>query len=115
MAVVKLYFLELYNGKKLYFHWLSCAKNSLSFKSLFQDSNSESKLYRTYTFVVPSYSDFFAFSFVSVPNLISNGMSVVYTVVLVLFFRADYKRMWAEDRIKAADTLQGNVNGGDSV
>ncbi|KAK3799318.1 hypothetical protein RRG08_048825 [Elysia crispata] len=52
----------------------------------------------------------------TVPNLISNSISVVYTIVIVLFFRADYKRMWAEDRIKAEEgTLQGSVNGGDQI
>ncbi|GFO44746.1 major facilitator superfamily domain-containing protein 7-like [Plakobranchus ocellatus] len=44
----------------------------------------------------------------TIPNLISNGLSVLYTVVIVLFLRTDYKRMWAEDRIKAAGTLQGD-------
>ncbi|GFS09373.1 major facilitator superfamily domain-containing protein 7-like [Elysia marginata] len=51
----------------------------------------------------------------TIPNLLSNGMMVVYAVVLVLFFRADYKRMWEEDRIKAADTLRGTVNGENQI
>ncbi|RUS84086.1 hypothetical protein EGW08_008125 [Elysia chlorotica] len=51
----------------------------------------------------------------TVPNLISNGMSVLYTIVIVLLFRADYRRMWVEDRIKAEENRQGSVNGADQI
>ncbi|XP_059142550.1 solute carrier family 49 member A3-like [Physella acuta] len=45
----------------------------------------------------------------TIPNLICNGLGVVYCMVIVLLFQADYRRMRAEDKIKASCTLQGKM------
>ena len=50
------------------------------------------------------------FFFFSVPNLLSNGMSVVYVIAIVLLFKAKYTRMEAEERMKIEASLnQGNL------
>lgn len=41
-----------------------------------------------------------------VPNLILNGYSVLCVAVVVLFFRADYRRMKEESRLRAGNMLQ---------
>ncbi|XP_012938860.1 solute carrier family 49 member A3 [Aplysia californica] len=46
----------------------------------------------------------------TIPNLLGNGMGVLYTVAIVLLFRAEYKRMKVEDRHKIEQTLQGEID-----
>ncbi|BFY97761.1 hypothetical protein BsWGS_00801 [Bradybaena similaris] len=42
----------------------------------------------------------------TIPNLILNGYSVLCVAVVVLFFRADYRRMKEESRLRAGNILQ---------
>ncbi|CAG5127238.1 unnamed protein product, partial [Candidula unifasciata] len=44
----------------------------------------------------------------TIPNLILNGYSVLCAAVVVIFFRADYRRMREENRLRAGNILQGD-------
>ncbi|CAL1538983.1 unnamed protein product [Lymnaea stagnalis] len=46
----------------------------------------------------------------TIPNLIINGVGVLYCIVITLLFRAKYRRMEEEIRIKAGNTLQGKLD-----